>query len=366
MFAVVTGGGTAGHVLPALAIAESLQDAGHDASSIYYVGAQRGIETELVPRSPYPHTFLDVVGFQRAITRRNLGFVPKLVRATRQSLTLLRRLQPKVVVSVGGYASMPVVLAAKRLRIPIVVASFDRRPGKASALSARFAAACAVAFEGSTLPRAEVTGAPVRRAIRHVDRAGGRDAARRALGIPADRFLLTVIGGSLGSAVLNDAVVRYVNDHGDDADLAVYHVVGERFRNDIAGRVGDGGAWYKVVGFEERMDLLWAAADLLVGRGGASTVAEIATTGTPSILVPWAASAEDHQTMNVRWLSDVAAAVLLPEAELARLGGEIDELRSHPVRLRAMNGRAWLLGERNRSDALPALIERVALPFKAP
>jgi UDP-N-acetylglucosamine:LPS N-acetylglucosamine transferase len=366
MFAVVTGGGTAGHVLPALAIAEGLQDAGHDASSIYYVGARRGIETDLVPRSPYPHTFLDVVGFQRAFTRRNLAFVPKLVRATRQSIELLRRLRPKVVVSVGGYASMPAVLAAKRLRIPIVVVSFDRQPGKASALSARLAAACAVAFEGSTLPRAELTGAPVRRAIRHVDRAGGRDAARRALGVPPDRFLLTVIGGSLGSGVLNDAVVRYVNDHAEDAELAVYHVVGERFRNGIAGRSGEQGAWHKVVGFEERMDLLWAATDLLVGRGGASTVAEIATTGTPSILVPWAASAEDHQTMNVRWLSDVAAAVLVPEAELERLGAEVDELRSHPVRLRAMNGRAWFLGERNRSGALPALIERVALASKAP
>ena len=183
---------------------KALQDAGHPATSIYYVGAQRGIETDLVPRSPYPHTFLDVVGFQRSLSRRNLGFAPKLVKATRQALKLLRRLRPNVVVSVGGYASMPAVLAAKRLRIPVVVVSFDRRPGWASVVSSRFAAACAVAFEGSVLPRAEVTGAPVRRAIRHVDRSGGRDAARRALGIPAERFLLTVIGGSLGSGVLND------------------------------------------------------------------------------------------------------------------------------------------------------------------
>lgn len=365
VFAVITGGGTAGHVLPALAIAEALQDAGHPATSIYYIGGQRGIETSLVPKTPYPHTFLDVVGFQRSLSRRNLGFAPKLVRATRQASTLLKRLRPKVVVSVGGYASMPAVLAARRLRIPIVVVSFDRRPGKASALSARFAAACAVAFEGSLLPRAEVTGAPVRRSIRHVDRTAGREAARRALGIPAERFLVTVIGGSLGSGVLNEAVVRYVADNADDRELAVFHVVGERFRDGIGGRDGSDGAWHKVVGFEDRMDLLWAATDLLVGRGGASTVAEIATSGTPSILVPWAESAEDHQTMNVRWLSDVAAAVLLPESELDRLGAEIDELRSHPVRLKAMNGRAWFLGERNRSGALPALIERVALASKA-
>ena len=113
------------------------------------------------------------------------------------------------------------------------------------------------------------------------------------------------------------------------------------------------------------MDLLWAATDLVVGRGGASTVAEVAATGTPAILVPWAESAEDHQTLNVRWLSGVAAAVLLPENELHRLGAEIEDLRAHPVRLNAMGGRAHSLGELNRGDALPALIERVALASNA-
>jgi len=366
VFAIVTGGGTAGHVLPALAIAEALQDVGHPPGSIYYIGAKRGIETSLLPASPYPYAFLDVVGFQRSFSRRNVAFAPKMVRATRQAMRLLRRLRPQVVVSVGGYASMPTVFAAKRYRIPIVVVSFDRRPGKASALSGRFAAASAVAFEGSLLPRAEHTGAPVRRAIRTVDRAGGRETAREALGIPEDRFLLTVVGGSLGSGVLNAAVIRYLDAHAGDTDLAVYHVVGDRFVDGIDGRDGSDGAWHRVVGFEPRMDLLWTATDLVIGRGGASTVAEIAATGTPAILVPWADSAEDHQTENVKWLSDTAAAVLLPESELSRLGSEIDDLRAHPVRMNAMGGRAYFLGERNRGTALPALIERVALASNAP
>ena len=365
VFAVVTGGGTAGHVLPALAIAEALEDAGHPAESLYYIGAERGIEAQLVPRSPYPCSFLDVVGFQRSFSRRNLSFVPKLVTATKQAITIVRRVRPRVVVSVGGYASMPAVFAAKRLRVPVVVVSFDRRPGRASALTARFAAASAVAFEDSALPRAVVTGAPVRRVIRTVDRVGGRGAARQALGIPPDRFLVSVIGGSLGSAVLNDATVRYAVEHEDDTGLAIYHVVGERFREGIAGRDGTAGVWHRVVGFEDRMHLLWAATDLVVGRGGASTVAEVAATGTPAILVPWAESAEDHQTLNVRWLSGVAAAVLLPENELHLLGAEIEDLRAHPVRLNAMGGRAHSLGELNRGDALPALIERVALASNA-
>jgi len=360
VFAVITGGGTAGHVLPALAIAEALQDTGHAVDSLHYVGAQRGIESRLLPSTPYPHTLLDVVGFQRSFTRRNLGFATKLVRATLQAVALLRRLRPRVVVSVGGYASMPSVLAARRLRIPIVVVSFDRRPGRASALSGRFAAAAAVAFDGSSLPRAEVTGAPVRRVIRQVDRDTGRRPARVALDLPDDRFLVTVIGGSLGSAVLNNAIVRYAAEHADDRRLAIYHVVGERFRDLVPERDGTGGVLCRVVGFEDRMAFLWAASDLVVGRGGASTVAEIAVTGTPAILVPWAASAEDHQTMNVRWLSDKGAAVLLPESDVGGLGDAIEAIRADPLRVATLGVQAWRLGEANRSGRLAQLIERVA------
>jgi len=265
-----------------------------------------------------------------------------------------------VVVSVGGYASMPAVFAARCLRIPIVVVSFDRRPGRASVLSGRFATVSAVAFEGSRLPRAEVTGAPVRRIIREVDRETDRAPARAALGLPVDRFVVAVAGGSLGSAVLNDAIGRYAAERVDDAGLALYHIVGERFRVELTGRDGSAGVLHRIVGFEDRMHLVWAAADLVVGRGGASTVAEISVTGAPAVLVPWAASAEDHQTMNVRWLSDDCAAVWLPETQIGRLSAVIDDLRADPVRLRALGDRARHLGDIHRSGKLAELIQRVA------
>ena len=132
---VIAAGGTAGHVLPALAVAEELEDRGHPATALHYIGAQRGIETRLLPDTPYPHTFLDVVGVQRSVSPRNLAFLPKLVRATSTARRLLRAMRPRVVVSVGGYASLPAVLAARRLRVPVLVVSFDRRPGRASALA---------------------------------------------------------------------------------------------------------------------------------------------------------------------------------------------------------------------------------------
>lgn len=360
-FAVIAGGGTAGHVLPALAVAEGLVAAGHEPDDIHYVGAERGLETSLLPDTPFPATFFDVVGLQRRLTRDNLGFVPKMTRSTIAARRLLRELRPRVVVSVGGYASMPPVFAAKLLGIPVVVVSWDRRPGAASKLAARFAAACAVAFDDSPLPKAEVTGAPVRRAVLDVDRRGGRAAARQALGIDDDRFFVAVTGGSLGSGILNETIAAYVEAHAPDRKLAVRHVVGERFlRQAPAPRDGSDGVRYDVVGFDPDLRTTYAAADLFIGRGGAGTVAEVAVTGVPAILVPWSGAAEDHQTSNVRWLADAGAAVMITEAEIDRLGPTIDELRDDPARRAALSDRAWQQGENSRSGALSSLVERVA------
>jgi len=369
-FAVVTGGGTSGHVLPALAVAEALVDAGHPPATIRYIGTERGIETRLLPDTPYRATFLDVVGFQRALTRRNLGFVPKMLTATRRVVAMFRTDRPSVVVSVGGYASMPAVFAAGRLGIPVVVVSYDRTPGRASQLAARRAAASAVSFEGSPLPRAELTGAPVRRSILEVDRGvEGRAEGRRRLGVDDDRFLIAVMGGSLGSGVLNAAVEDYLRDHVADSELTVRQVAGERF---VAGITSFGsaspdadGVQHQVVGYETDMPAVYAACDLLIGRGGASTVHEVAATGTPAILVPWAQSADDHQSDNVRWLSEVGGAVLLPESELASLGDVVDRLRAESAERAALARAAAERGSIHRSEALAGLIERVAVTSSA-
>jgi undecaprenyldiphospho-muramoylpentapeptide beta-N-acetylglucosaminyltransferase len=362
-FAVVAGGGTAGHVLPAIAVADGLVAAGHDPSTIHYMGAQRGIETRLVPPTGYPHTFLDVVGFQRSFSRRNLAFVPKMLRARRAALALLRDLRPSVVVSVGGYASMPAVFAAQKLGVPVVVVSYDKRPGRASALAAKKAAACAAAFPDSPLPRARLTGAPLRRAIVELDRDRDRASARAALGLPADRFVVAVTGGSQGSGIVNTAIAGLVERRADDTGLAVRHVVGERFVSEATpARDGATGILYDVIGYEDQMPALYAAADVLVGRGGASTVCEVAATGIPAVLVPWSGAAEDHQTDNVRWLSDVGAAVLVPEADLTadRLDAEIDRLRRDTDARTQLAAAAHEMGAVHRSGALVALIEEVA------
>jgi len=362
-FAVVTGGGTAGHVLPALAIADGLVANGHRPDEIVYIGAKRGIETKLLPATAYPHHFLDVVGLQRRVALSNLVFPLKLIRSLTASLTLLKKLRPSVVVSVGGYASFPATLAARLRRIPIVVVSYDRIPGLASRISARFATVSAVAFEGSRLRRARYTGAPVRRELMLLNRPRQRTSARQQLGIPQDRFLIAVFGGSLGSKLLNDAIAHLVDDLADRTDICVRHVVGDRFLDSAAAeRNGEQGIMYDVIGYEDRMVQVYAAADLMITRAGASTIAELATAGMPAIIVPWSGAANDHQSDNARILGDIGAAVVVDEASVARDGltSTVLGLVDDPESIEQIAAAAFAAGDAHRSGRLTRVIEEVA------
>lgn len=362
-FAVITGGGTSGHVLPALAIADALAANGHRPDEIVYIGTTRGIETRLLPQTPYPHHFLDVVGLQRSLSRRNLAFPFKLVRSTFAARKLLRRYRPAVVVNLGGYASFPATFAARLRRIPVVVVSFDRLPGLASRISSRFATVCAVAFEGSKLRRARFTGAPVRRDLLLLDRQADRANARATLGVEPGRLFVAAFGGSLGSKVLNDAVAGMVDLLGERDDIAVRHVVGDRF---LAGagaqRSGERGIMYAVVGYEDQMVPVYAAADLMITRAGASTIAELSVAGMPAVIVPWAGAAENHQADNARILGDAGAAVVVAENELTAellasiVAGFADDRES----LAPLAAAADAMGEPHRSGRLVAVIEEVA------
>ncbi len=366
-YAVVTGGGTAGHVLPALAVAEALVAAGHDRSTVHYVGTARGVETRLLPPTGFPHTLLDISGLRRSLHPRDLWSTARLPwrawRALRGARRLLRELRPQVVVNFGGYGSFPATWAARRLGIPYVVVSYDRRPGLVSKLLAPRATVCAVAFEGSSLPHAEHTGAPVRGELVRLDRGVARDAARAELGLPADRFVVAVVCGSLGAAAVNDVVAQTVERLAERHDLAVYHVVGERFLDAAApGRDGALGILYRVIGYEDRMAALYAAADLFVTRAGAGTIAELATVGAPALVVPWPGAAENHQVDNAQVLAEVDAAIMIeqPDFTADRLVAEIDRLSTDRAALAALAGRAREAGAVHRSGRLLAAIERAA------
>lgn len=360
-FAVLAGGGTAGHVIPALAIAEALVDAGHPRSSVRFAGARTGMEARLVPEAGFAVELLDVRNFPRELSVRNLVAAFRQVTALVAAVRRLGWWRPRVVVSLGGFASMPWVLAARLRRIPVVVVSYDAKPGWASKLEARLAAASAVAFPEVDLPRARVTGTPLRREILAVDRARDRFEARRALGLPAESFVVLAVGGSLGSGRINEAVRDLVAACADDATLAVDHVIGAR---NAAAFVPPPtrGCTHLVVPFEDRMPLAYAAADLAVARAGATTVAELAAVGLPSILVPWPLAAEDHQTANAQWLARAGGAVVVRDDELTgdRLLQEVNGLRADPARLAAMGAAARAVSRPDAAAAVAALVEEVA------
>jgi UDP-N-acetylglucosamine--N-acetylmuramyl-(pentapeptide) pyrophosphoryl-undecaprenol N-acetylglucosamine transferase len=346
-FAVVTGGGTAGHVLPALAIADALVAAGHPAATIHYVGAERGIEARLVPPTGYPMTLLPGRGIQRRVTLQNLLAIAGLVVAGARALALVGRLRPRVVVAVGGYASVAVGLAAVLWRVPLVVAEQNQAPGLANRLLARFAKAAAVSFPGTALPRAVVTGNPIRAEISAIDPARDRAAAKRAFGVDDRRRLLLVVGGSLGALRLNEAVLAAVPAWASRADLAVHHVVGRRDWSTISGRAprSDGALEIRLVEYEDDMPSALAAADLALCRSGSSTCFELAAAGLPAILVPSPSVTADQQTGNARHLVDAGAAVLVPDGDLdgPRLVAEVDALIDDGTRLASMAtaARGW-------------------------
>lgn len=353
-WAVVAGGGTAGHVLPAVAVAQALVARGHRAESIHFVGSRRGAEAASVPEAGFGITLLPGRGIARRFSLDNVGAVLGLVVALVQGVALLVRRRPAVVLSVGGYAAAPCALGAVLLRIPLVLQEQNAVPGSVNRLVGRFARAAAVSFPGTPLPRAEVTGNPVRPEIAAVDRsASGRAAARAALGLPEDRVVVAAFGGSLGARSINRAVAGLVTAWTSRADVTVYHVVGRRDWDWARPTPSD---VYRPVEYEHRMSVLLAAADVAVCRAGGTTVAELALVGLPSVLVPLPGAPGDHQTANAAALVQAGAAVLVPDAELTpeRLARELDALVGDAARLEAM-GRAAV------SCAVPDAANRVAM-----
>jgi UDP-N-acetylglucosamine--N-acetylmuramyl-(pentapeptide) pyrophosphoryl-undecaprenol N-acetylglucosamine transferase len=366
VFAVVTGGGTSGHFIPAQAILESLMESGIDSSELRYVGSRRGVEQSLMNGSPIEAEYLPISGLQRSLSlkgiARNLVLPVRLLRSRLLARTLIRQWKPRVVVSVGGYASEPMSAAAIAAGVPLVCVSYDRMPGLATRRQAKHAAVSAIAFPGVNLPRAVVTGAPVRSALRHLDVVASREAAREELGVKHDALLVTVMGGSLGSGVLNTLVPSMLEACAEIPQIHVLHICGKRFIGEASPSV-PAGVVYQRVGYESRMAQVYAASDLLVVRAGASTVAEIVTIGIAAVVVPWEVSADGHQKLNAQWLADADAAYVVTEAQCSdgsAVTTIVNVLRDSDARERvASNARG--LGEAHRSSRLVDVIRNAAL-----
>jgi len=362
-YVLVAGGGTAGHVLPGLAVAAALVDRGHSPSSIHFVGSERGLERTLVPDAGFDLTLLPGRGIQRRLTFENVAAVWGLMRAVVKGIVLVRRRRPKVVLVLGGYASVSCTIGAIVWRVPIVVMEQNARAGAANKLAGRFARASAVPFVETDLPRRVVTGNPVRAEVRAINRTTDRESARASLGVDADRTFIAVVTGSLGSRKVNEAVLGALPNWLTRTDLAIRHVIGSRDWDSVQDRLPQTeGLEYVAVRYEDRMEIVLAAADLLIGRAGGTTVAELAEVGVASVLVPLPQAPRDHQTANAAALVRAGAAVLIPDSELDgdRLISEVEPLLGARGRLERMGVAAHALAQPHAADNVAELVERHA------
>jgi UDP-N-acetylglucosamine--N-acetylmuramyl-(pentapeptide) pyrophosphoryl-undecaprenol N-acetylglucosamine transferase len=366
VFAVVAGGGTGGHVYPALAVADELVRRGRPRESVRFVGSARGLEATAVPAAGYAIELLPGRGFRRSWSpgaiAQNVRTAVDTVVAFGRALSLLRRLRPAVVFGVGGYAAAPAVLAARVWLVPVVVHEQNAAPGVVNRLAVALGARAAVSLPGTALRGAVETGNPVRAEIAAGSRAGQRgeelDRAARLVG---------VFGGSLGAGRINDATLGLGELWRDRTDVAIRHVAGRRDYQrcvqewERRARASDR-LTYELVEYEDDMASLYARSDVVVTRAGAVTVAELAVAGLPAVVVPLPGAPSDHQSANAAALSDIGAAVTVADADCTpeRLARELDSLLAAPGRLRAMSEAARSLARPDAAARVADLIEEAA------
>jgi UDP-N-acetylglucosamine--N-acetylmuramyl-(pentapeptide) pyrophosphoryl-undecaprenol N-acetylglucosamine transferase len=365
VFAVFAGGGTAGHLLPGLAVASALVERGHPADTIRFLVSERQLDARLVTEWGFQLDALPGRGIQRRLTFANVTAAIGMLVGMGRAIGLMRRVRPRVMVVLGGYASVPGIIGAILWRIPMVILEQNARAGAANRLAGPVARASAVAFPDTDLPRKVVTGNPVRHEVLAAPRHAGRDDARRSLGLPTDRIVLAVFSGSLGARRINQAVRQAVQSWRHRRDLAVYHVIGARDWDEVEAEtfeVPPDGVAYRAVRYEDHMESLLVAADLAVCRAGGSTVAELAEVGLPAVLVPLPIAPRDHQTANAQALVRAGAAILIPDADLdgPTIVGQLDPLLADADRRARMSAAARSLARPDAADRVADLVEEHA------
>lgn len=313
---IISGGGTGGHIFPAIAIAHALKSA-MPGIELLFVGAEGRMEMEKVPAAGYRIVGLPIAGIKRELSVDNLSFPLKLVRSLRKAARIVSEFRPDIAIGVGGYASGPLLFAASRQNIPILIQEQNSFPGITNRILARWASKICVAYERMDryFPSSRIilTGNPVREDLLNMD--GKRAEACAFFGLDPQKPVLLVVGGSQGARSINRAILSGLSSI-VSAGVQLVWQTGRGFIDEArkASEALDSDA-VKVFDFIGRMDLGYAISDLVVARAGASTVSELCIVGKPAILVPLPTAAEDHQTKNCMALVERDAALLVPDKD---------------------------------------------------
>ncbi len=353
MRAILAGGGTGGHVIPALAIAKELQKV--YGAEVLFIGTARGIENRLVPAAGFPLRLIQVGALKNVGLATRLKTVFDLPQAVWKARRILSEFRPNVVIGVGGYASGPTMLAAAQKRIPTVAFEPNVVPGFANRLIAPLVSAAVVHFPETVryFRRSEVTGVPVRQAFFEIaPKSGG-----------SNKPTLLVFGGSQGAHAINQVMIESAATlRARVLEIHIVHQTGERDYNDAQAAYARLGGWIEVYRFIDDMPGFFARADLLLCRSGASTVAEVTAAGKPAIFVPFPRAADDHQKRNAEALERAGAAVMLEESKLSResLMETVGSLLSDRARLERMGEAAKKLSHPNAARDIAVMAARLA------
>ena len=326
--------GTGGHVFPALAVADALVADGVDRSEIVFFGGDR-MEARTIPAAGYEFVPVELRGLKRSLAVQNLG-IPRVVwQARRTMVEEMERRRTRACIVFGGYVSVPAALAARKVGARLFVQEQNAKPGLANRFAARLAHRVFVGFAAarSQLKAAEFTGNPLRPVFSHFDRDEMRPLARKHYGLPEDRPVLGVLGGSLGARVLNE-VAEALALSMDSDHMAIVHLTGRDHFAGVAETAERASIVWCPVAFEKEMEWFYAASDLVLSRAGALTVNELAATGTPAVVVPLGLGT--NQAANVLELEAAGGLVQIPQTQIDQVPIVIDQLIVDKARRAAM------------------------------
>ncbi len=353
---ILSGGGTGGHIYPAVAVAEALQRRLGDGVELLFVGAEGKMEMEKIPALGYRIEGLPVAGLQRKLTPANLLLPFKVISSVSRARRIVRRFEADAAVGFGGYASAPVLWSAQRMGVPTVIQEQNSYAGVTNKILASGARRICVAYEGMDRffpkDRIVMTGNPLRG---HFSRSGDlRAEALDYFGFTPDKPVVLVVGGSLGTRTLNETMKAEVDRLVAEGRLQVIWQTGKYYEREMDGFMAGRTApsiWRGA--FIERMDLAYAASDVVVGRSGAGTISELCLVGKPAVFVPSPNVAEDHQTKNAMALVEKDAAAIVRDDEAVRgVFPTVEKLLADPQRMERMRLNMMKLGVADSADRI--------------
>ncbi|MEK5026628.1 undecaprenyldiphospho-muramoylpentapeptide beta-N-acetylglucosaminyltransferase [Paenibacillus sp. FSL M7-1046] len=368
---VLSGGGTGGHIYPAVAVARQLEEE-DKGSAFLYIGGKRGLESKIVPQEKIPFKAIDITGFRRKLSMDNVKTVMRFLKGVKASKEMLREFKPDVVIGTGGYVCGPVVYAASRLGIPTLIHEQNAIPGLTNRFLSRYADTVAVSFEGteSAFPGGKnviYTGNP--RATTVTTASAQRGFA--SLGIPEGSTVVLVVGGSGGAKAINQAMIEMAPYLGKGNGVHYVYVTGESYfeetRKALRQKLGSESGWLHILPYIHNMPEVLACLSLIVNRAGASFLAEITALGIPSVLIPSPNVTNNHQEANARQLEREGAAVVLLEKDLngQTLLAAVQKIIGAEDVQRSMSEASRRLGKRDSASLVVAELRRLVANRKA-